>query len=132
MKGEDLYSIFLNLKSIATEKFPDLDVELFYANNKNFPEERNFAMCSSKDENGCSKILVSSKILNEDRNTVKALLMHELAHAAFFCANCTEHTESATDQLAEVIFGYKIYYDDRDVQTIKVTNKSVRPNYLPR
>ena len=89
-----------------------------------YPEPRNFAMSSD------SVIYLSPKILAADEARIEGLLMHELAHVYMMKLGFHEHTELQTDQLAELIFEKRIYYDDNDIQTTK-RGKHPRPSYLP-
>ena len=134
MSEDQLFRLFSKLFDKAANKFPDLKVNLIWGEDKLFPEERNFAICSSKDKDGISHIMISKKILDENIGTVCGLLMHELAHAILFNINEKNHTELATDNLAKSVFGVKIYYDEREVQTTDPNNAMYkeRPSWLPK
>lgn len=105
---------------------PALSVALEWGDEANFPAARNFAMTDGKT------IFFSRKVLRESKAVADALLRHEISHAILLAANCVDHTERDCDEMAEAVFGKRLYYDDRDVETLTVTNKPVRPRHLPK
>jgi hypothetical protein len=82
-----------------------------------FPNERDYAY--TYDDNGDYIIVISNKMYRARLATIRAIMRHELAHAMFFLKGKDQHSEQETDDLAEQIWGDRIYYDDNDVQTLK-------------
>ena len=122
-----LRTLFASLVKKAQRACPHLKVKLQIGKAADFPQIRNFAMC------GPGIVIVAPKIVYEPRAVVEALLRHELAHAVMFACQTPDHSERATDSLAESLFGAPIYYDRRDVETLchAPGHKRPRPAYLP-
>jgi len=91
-----------------------------------FPEYRDIAYTDGET------IFMSDKIFDLSRENMIALLAHEIAHI-YFMQRGIEHSEDEADEMAELLFGSKIYYDEFDIQTIDPRNtKPFRPEYLPQ
>lgn len=78
-----------------------------------------------------AEVIVAPKIEDEPDDVIDALLRHELAHAVMLFQQHPDHSERAADALAEVLWGERICYDHRDVQTL-APGKHPRPAHLPR
>ncbi len=100
------------------------NVRLVLDQRDRYPDARSFAMSSA------NTVYVSPKLLGADAARIEGLLMHELAHVYMLKLGINSHTELQTDELAEVIFDKRIYYDKDDVQTTR-PGKHPRPSYLP-
>lgn len=94
-----------------------------------FPNHRDYAY-TYINEDGEYTIVFSRKMYRADLARVRAIMRHEMGHAMFFMMGNADHSECETDQIAEQIWGDKIYYDDEDIQTLNI-GKHPRPNYLP-
>lgn len=90
-----------------------------------FPRSRDLAYCDLAS----GTVYVSPRIRRLSWQKIHAVLMHELAHASL--AHLPEHTELQADAEAERLFGYVIYYDANDIQTLADIGRR-RPAYLPR
>lgn len=72
------------------------------------------------------------KILDRDVANIIALMRHEIAHCVDPHVFTRPGREQRADDIAEQVTGQRIYYDDRDVQTLDVRGKYPRPLYLHR
>lgn len=109
---------------------PKLRIGLTVGDPEDFPEERNFAMCALVQPT-FAQILVAEKIEREPDAVIDALLRHEIAHALLSYERRPHHTEQMADDLAEKLWGDRIYYDDRNVQTL-ARGTWPRPRHLPQ
>jgi len=88
-----------------------------------FPNKRDFAYTDGQ----C--IYFSPKIKESSAFRIQGLVRHEIAHVLFMQEG-TAHDEIDADNLALVVFGEPIYYDESDVQTT-LPGISPRPEHLP-
>ena len=95
---------------------------------KEFPNSRDYAY-TYIDDDGNYIIVFSQKMYQSDLARIRAIMRHEVAHAFHFLTGHHEHTEQETDDLAEQIWGDRIYYDDDDIQTLN-HGQYPRPTYL--
>ena len=109
---------------------PKLRVGLVVGDPEDFPKQRNFAMCGLARRQ-FAEIIVAPKIENEPDEVIDALLRHELAHALLLYQGHSEHYEREADEVAEMIWGERINYDARDVETLG-PGKWPRPWHLPQ
>lgn len=109
---------------------PRLRVCLLVGDPDDFPEERNFAMCGLVRPE-IAEVIVAPKIEDEPDAVIDALLRHELAHAVLLYRGQRGHSERDADAFAEVVWGDRINYDDREVQTL-APGQWPRPWHLPR
>lgn len=124
-KIDEINSIFFKLVDKICQLFDgEFNIRLELDHRDRYPEERNFAMSSRE------VVYLSPKILKSDKSRIEALLMHELAHVYLMKMGLYNHTELQTDQLAEILFDKRIYYDEHDIQTTR-PGKYPRPSYLP-
>lgn len=111
---------------------PGLRVILIVGKKSHFPRKRNYAYSAWDGE--VAAIVFSPKIHFASKDTQDALIRHELSHALMQTLGI-DHTERECDELAERVFGDKIYYDKDDVQTLDPDAPGARrprPAYLPR
>jgi hypothetical protein len=108
----------------------NIDLMVDYSDDA-FPNNRDYAYCSSLSDNYCV-IVVAPKMQLASDDRIEAVLRHEIGHAIDFLvpeeaidAKLLErgltpiHTpERKADQIAEFTFGDKIYYDDETVQSL--------------
>ena len=88
-----------------------------------FPKRRDFAYTDG------STVFFSPKITSAPPDRIRGLVRHEICHILFMQEG-TAHSEVDADDLALVVFGSPIYYDDEDVQTVR-PGVSPRPSHLP-
>ena len=93
-----------------------------------FPKDRDYAYTYINDD-GEYTIVFSKKMYRARIPTIKAIMRHEMAHALHFLNGHDEHSEQDTDDLAEKVWGDRIYYDDEDIQTLEY-GKYPRPRHL--
>jgi hypothetical protein len=123
-------TIFHDLVGDIAPHAPGLRCRLSRGPSADFPNERNFAMCGLVGPRD-AKIVVAPKIEREPDAVIHALLRHELAHAVLLFCGHADHSERAADALAEAMWGDRINYDGRDVQTL-APGKHPRPGHLHR
>jgi hypothetical protein len=126
-------NVFKRLVRRACARAPKLrgfELQLVVGDAKSFPQPRNFAQCGLARKH-VLRIEVAPKMLTQSADRIEAVLRHEIAHAVFFAYGEPDHTERETDQLAEELFGGRIFYDAIDVQTLR-RGKFPRPKYLPK
>jgi hypothetical protein len=123
-------AIFRQLFSGIAAHAPGLRCRLSRGDPADFPKPRNFAMCGlvADDE---ANIIVAPKIEDESDAVIHALLRHELAHGILLYHGHEDHSERDADELAEAVWGDRIHYDHRDVQTL-AHGKWPRPGHLHR
>ena len=122
-------SIFRRRAATVKRLAPKLRVGLIVGDPEDFPKQRNFAMCGLVRP-AFAEIIVAPKIESEPDEVIDALLRHELAHAVLLFRGQRGHSERDADAFAEVVWGDRIRYDARDVQTL-APGKWPRPGYLP-
>jgi len=88
-----------------------------------FPKARDFAYT----DGDC--VYFSPKIRTASLPRIKGLVRHEICHVLFMQEG-TAHNETDADDLALIVFGSPIYYDESDIQTV-LAGTSPRPEYLP-
>ena len=93
-----------------------------------FPNNRDYAYTFMND-NGEYVIVFSSKMYRAGLARMRAIMRHEMAHALHFLNGNDDHSEQDTDDLAEQVWGDRLYYDDEDIQTLR-QGKYPRPLYL--
>lgn len=121
-------AIFRELVGGVAPHAPGLRCRLSRGHPGDFPDERDFAMCCvGRTRN--AQILVAPKIEGEPDEVISALLRHELAHAILLHHGDEYHSERAADALAEAVWGDRINYDHRDVQTL-APGRHPRPGHL--
>jgi hypothetical protein len=76
-----------------------------------------------------AQIIVAPKIEAEPDAVIDALLRHELAHGILLFHGHDGHSERDADELAEAIWGDRLNYDYRDVQTL-APGQWPRPRHL--
>lgn len=122
-------TLFRKRAAAVRQIAPRLRVCLLAGDPDDFPEERNFAMCGLTRPH-VAEIIVAPKIENEPDAVIDALLRHEFAHGVLLHRGQQGHSERDADALAEVIWGDRINYDARDVQTL-APGQWPRPRHLP-
>ena len=123
-------TLFRSLAGGIAPHAPGLRCRLSRGDPADFPKPRNFAMCGlvgPRDAN----VIVAPKIEDEPDEVIDALLRHELAHAILLYCGHDDHSERDADELAEAVWGDRIHYDHRDVQTL-APGKWPRPGHLHR
>ena len=93
-----------------------------------FPKDRDYAYSSYDNEQYV--IVFSKKMYHANLSRIRAIMRHELAHIVFM-TNDQDHSEQETDDLAEELWGDRLYYDDEDVQTLRQEHYP-RPSHLHR
>ena len=96
-----------------------------------FPKYRDHAY-TFQNEDDDLYIVISDKLIHSSRDRIQAIMRHELAHAWFLNDGNEHHSERDTDQLAEDLWGDRLYYDEDDIQTLNSDGTHPRPSYLPR
>lgn len=81
-----------------------------------FPENRDFAYTIIEEEPPFA-IVVSPRLLIQPIARSMAVMRHEIAHC-LLGEDDPEHSEQEADDLVEVLFGHKIFYDSEKVQTL--------------
>lgn len=74
-------------------------------------------------------VTIAPRMLEAPLARVIGVLAHELGHVALIRAGRPEHTERRADEAAEEMFGFRVLYDDDDVQNA-VEGVSPRPARL--
>lgn len=123
-------SIFRALAGGIATHAPGLRCRLSRGEPGEFPRQRNFAMCGLVRPQ-VAEVIVAPKIENEPDAVIDALLRHELAHAILLYRGQDGHSERDADAFAEVLWGDRINYDARDVQTL-APGRWPRPAHLPQ
>jgi hypothetical protein len=121
-------AIFRALVGGVAPHAPGLRCRLSRGDPADFPKDRDFAMCGL-DAARTARIFVAPKIEDEPDEVIGALLRHELAHAILLHYGDEYHSERAADALAEAVWGDRINYDHRDVQTL-APGRHPRPGHL--
>lgn len=124
-----LRQVFRALLRRAQRESPRLKVQLQVGKRSEFPAPRDHAYCSS--ERGRITIVVAPRLVTADLNRQVGVLAHELGHAILFHEGLEQHRERQADEVARIVVGRRVRYDDADVQTLG-PGKGVRPCYLPR
>jgi len=122
------HRIFRRLAANLDAHAPGLRCVLTRGPASDFPHDRNFAMCGLIAPKQ-AKVIVAAKIENEPDAVIEALLRHELAHGILLFCGHADHSERDADELAEAIWGDRLNYDARDVQTL-APGKWPRPGHL--
>jgi predicted SprT family Zn-dependent metalloprotease len=78
-----------------------------------------------------ANVIVAPKLEREPDDVIHALLRHELAHGILLFCGHDDHSERDADALAEAIWGDRLNYDHRDVQTL-APGRHPRPEHLHR
>jgi hypothetical protein len=78
-----------------------------------------------------ANVIVAPKIEDEPDDVIHALLRHELAHGILLFHGHEDHSERDADELAEAIWGDRLNYDARHVQTL-APGTWPRPGHLHR
>ena len=103
----------------------DLPVNIKILRNRElFPKKRDCAFTDGET------IYLSDKMKDLPLTHQIALIAHEIAHVDYMNQK-KHHTERQTDEHAERIFGFQIFYDHDDIQTTQF-GKRPRPRYLPQ
>jgi hypothetical protein len=89
---------------------------------------RSFAYCQ-EEADGSFSICVAPKLAHQSRHRIEGLFAHELGHAVLMHMGEHEHTERDADNAAEQVFGFRIFYDEDDVQSTRYGVRP-RPEYL--
>lgn len=128
---------FFNVAKMETEKAIEflksrnrtIEVYLREGFSKDFPKNRDYAYSMKSD--GKFYIIFAPKMRKALRNRTRAILRHEIAHIIYMMQGNDSHTEQDADNLAERIWGDRIYYDSEDIQTLDI-GRYPRPAYLPK
>ena len=123
-------SIFRALAGGIATHAPGLRCRLSRGDPADFPNERNFAMCGLIAPSE-AEIIVAPKLEDEPDDVIHALLRHELAHGILLYHGHEDHSERDADELAGVVWGDQLNYDDRNVQTL-APGRWPRPGHLHR
>jgi len=110
---------------------PKLQITLSIGEASEFPEARDYAYSAWDGQR--ANIVFAPKIRHANTARQDALIRHELSHALLQTANI-KHNEKECDNLAEDVFGDRLYYDVEDVQTLNSKAKGAtdtRPKHLP-
>jgi len=123
-------AIFRALASVTAAHAPGLRFRLSEGDPADFPKARNFAMCGLLADNEAN-VIVAPKMESEPDAVIHALLRHEIAHGILLFHGNENHSERDADALAEAVWGDRLNYDARDVQTL-APGKHPRPRHLHR
>ena len=123
-------AIFRQLAQATAAHAPGLRFRLTPGDPADFPRERNFAMCGLLAP-AEANVIVAPKMEHEPDEVIHALLRHELAHGILLYCGHDGHSERDADELAEVVWGDRLFYDHRNVQTL-APGKWPRPGHLHR
>ena len=117
-------------RDMVNVSFP-IAVKIRVGEPHEFPEYRDHAY-TFQSEDGDLYVVVSDKLIHSQRDRIQAIMRHELAHAWFLNEGNEHHSERDTDNLAEELWGDRLYYDDDDIQTLNPDGTYPRPSYLPQ
>jgi hypothetical protein len=106
----------------------DIEILLSLGSQSEFPNKRDFAYSTMRNSH-CGIVVFSPLFWKENKKTIIAIFRHELAHIIYNSEGDFEHSEQDADDLAEDIWGDRIYYDDDDIQTLNI-GKYPRPEHL--
>jgi len=95
-----------------------------------FPQPRDMAYSAQARRGGPVTVVVAPRFARQSVATMEGVLMHEIGHVLAFHTGHYGHTERDADHLAESVFGVRIGYDRRRVQTTKGGSRP-RPKSLP-
>jgi hypothetical protein len=104
-----------------------LVIKVRKGSQREFPQPRDYAYTTIIDDNII--VVFAPKMLRATPDRIQAIMRHEMSHALHMFQNNHDHSEQQTDDLAEQIWGDRIYYDDEDLQTLEY-GKYPRPSYL--
>lgn len=100
------------------------EVTLHQGKASEFPETRNMAYCTSELRIYCAPKMDHARI-----DQIQGVLMHEFGHALAFACGHDHHGERDADEIAETLFGCRIYYDDDLIQSTR-SGARPRPRHL--
>lgn len=95
-----------------------------------FPKPRDCAYMMFDSDTKALTLVVAPKMADLPTANVDGLLAHEFGHAVLMAAG-EDHSERDADRVARKLFGTRVHYDARDVQTT-ARGTSPRPKRLPR
>jgi hypothetical protein len=124
-------SNFFDLVLSDLDEINDIDCDIIVriGGDFEFSKKRDQAFTILPRSKGTHIIVVAPKLVDSDDSRIQAVMRHEIAHALFHHDENFNHSEQDADDLAESIWGDRIYYDDDDVQTLDF-GKYPRPEYL--
>ena len=105
----------------------NLIIRVRKGNHKEFPESRDYAYTTVIDDHII--VVFAPRMLRANEDRIRAIMRHEMSHALHMFRDNYDHSEQDTDDLAEEIWGDRIYYDDEDLQTLQYGTYP-RPSYL--
>ena len=105
----------------------NLVVKVRKGSQREFPKARDYAYTMMVDNDII--VVFAPKMLRASEDRIRAIMRHEMSHALHMLHDNHDHSEQETDDLAEEIWGDRIYYDDEDLQTLQY-GKYPRPSYL--
>ena len=92
-----------------------------------FPNDRDYAYTYEVD--GHLIVVFAPKMLKASEDRIKAIMRHEIGHAIFMSKGNHHHSEQQVDDLAERLWGDRLYYDHQDIQTLR-RGQYPRPKHL--
>jgi hypothetical protein len=139
-----LLSAFHTLRDQAARTFPDVEIVEFRViphaaliRGNADQAERARAFCTYEPD---VAIFCSSILDSEAEHRIQGVMRHEFGHAieaVYGVATVRKFLrikpaapEHRADEIARIVFGRRIGYDDQAIQTIN--GGGLRPNYLPR
>jgi hypothetical protein len=122
-----LAQVFGPLYTRVRAQFPEISIcyKLTYDADSG---PRSFAYCQQEDD-GSFTICIAPKLTQQARHRIEGLFAHEIGHAILMHLGDFEHTERDADNAAEQAFGFRIFYDEDDVQSTRYGTRP-RPPYL--
>lgn len=122
-----LAQVFGPLYTRVQRQFPGISIcyKITYAADSG---PRSFAYCQQEDDESFT-ICVAPKLTQQARHRIEGLFAHEIGHAILMHLGDFEHTERDADHAAEQAFGFRIFYDEDDVQSTRYGTRP-RPPYL--
>ena len=121
MTFSQLQKIFNSqINSMGNDK---ISAKLVEGRIEEFPKDRDFAYACTDS----FVITVSPRLKRQKISRIIGLIRHELGHLCL--SNYPNHSEQQADDIAEEIWGDKIYYDAESVQTIVPLNYP-RPRHI--
>lgn len=120
--------VFWILRGMLLAAYPGVEVGLCLDDAAGRRSRRACAYCQELGGNRYM-IGVAPRMLRASYARIQGVLAHELGHVVLLAEGDEHHTERDADRVAGQMFGYRICYDDDDIQTTG-PGISPRPAYL--